>query len=119
MLDINENFEVEKSHNGGASNGSSKRGLVMNGTVIKPEPDKGNYIYLNKPHYLWVNLPDNGKYLLLIIELRYQQLQEKTHDPLAKLKQSSFIGSFEAEADFAENSENILHSLLSEKNDHC
>jgi len=53
------------------------------------------------------------------IELRYQQLQEKTHDPLAKLKQSSFIGSFEAEADFAENSENILHSLLSEKNDHC
>lgn len=53
------------------------------------------------------------------IELRYQQLQEKTHDPLAKLKQSSFIGSFEAETDFAENSENILHSLLSEKNDHC
>lgn len=53
------------------------------------------------------------------IELRYQQLQGKTHDPLAKLKQSSFIGSFEAEADFAENSENILHSLLSEKNDHC
>ena len=52
------------------------------------------------------------------IELRYQQLQEKTHDPLAKLKQSSFIGSFEAEADSAENSENILHSLLSEKNDH-
>ncbi|MBE5230931.1 MAG: hypothetical protein INR81_18250 [Microcystis aeruginosa PMC 728.11] len=52
------------------------------------------------------------------IELRYQQLQEKTHDPLAKLKQSSFIGSFEAEADFAENSENILHSLLSEKNYH-
>ncbi|MFM6324999.1 MAG: hypothetical protein ACKPKE_13150 [Microcystis panniformis] len=51
------------------------------------------------------------------IELRYQQLQEKTHDPLAKLKQSSFIGSFEAEADFAENSENILHSLLSEVGD--
>jgi hypothetical protein len=68
MLDINENFEGEKSPNGGASNGSSKRGLVMNGTVIKPEPDKGNYIYLNKPHYLWVNLPDNGKYLLLINE---------------------------------------------------
>ncbi|MFM6406108.1 MAG: hypothetical protein ACKPGT_16155, partial [Microcystis sp.] len=30
------------------------------------------------------------------IELRYQQLQEKTHDNLDKLKQSSFIGSFEA-----------------------
>jgi hypothetical protein len=40
----------------------------MNGTVIKPEPDKGNYIYLNKPHYLWVNLPENGQYLLLINE---------------------------------------------------
>jgi hypothetical protein len=38
--------------------------------------------------------------------------------PPKKLKQSSFIGSFEAEADFAENSENILHSLLSEKNYH-
>jgi predicted transcriptional regulator len=51
------------------------------------------------------------------IELCYQKLQEKTHDPLAKLKQSSFIGSFEAEANFAENSENILHSLLSEVGD--
>jgi hypothetical protein len=61
MLDI-ENFEVEKSH------GSSERGPVMNGTVIKPEPDKDNYIYLNKPHYLWVNLPENGQYLLLINE---------------------------------------------------
>jgi hypothetical protein len=58
MLDINENFDGEKSPNGGASNGSSKRGLVMNGTVIKPEARiRGNYIYLNKPHHLWVNLP--------------------------------------------------------------
>jgi len=52
-------------------------------------------------------------------KLAYIQQTTQENTPLAKLKQSSFIGSFEAEADFAENSENILHSLLSEKNDHC
>ena len=41
------------------------------------------------------------------IEIHYQQLQQQA-DPLAKLKQSPFVGCFQAEPDLAEKSEAIL-----------
>ncbi|MDY7022208.1 MAG: hypothetical protein SWJ54_12760, partial [Cyanobacteriota bacterium] len=51
------------------------------------------------------------------IELHYQHLQQT--DPLAKFKQSSFIGCFQAEPNLAESSEDILHSIMQEKHDNC
>ncbi|MBW4689116.1 MAG: CopG family transcriptional regulator [Komarekiella atlantica HA4396-MV6] len=52
------------------------------------------------------------------IDLHYQQLQQQKTDPLAKLKQSKFIGCFKGEADLAANSQSILRSMLPEKYDH-
>ncbi len=52
------------------------------------------------------------------IDLRYQQLQQQKTDPLAKLKQSKFIGCFQGETDLADNSQTIARSMLSEKYDH-
>ncbi|MDZ8136142.1 MAG: CopG family transcriptional regulator [Nostoc sp. DedQUE04] len=52
------------------------------------------------------------------IELRYQQLQQQKTDPLAKLKQSKFIGCFKGEADLAANSEAIVRSLMQENYDY-
>jgi hypothetical protein len=61
---------------------------------------------------------DASEVIRLSIAMRYQHLQQKETDPLAKLKQSSFIGSFQAETDLAANSEVILRSLTQEKHDH-
>jgi len=52
------------------------------------------------------------------IDLHYQQLQQQKTDPLAKLKQSKFIGCFKGEPDLAANSQSILRSMLPEKYDH-
>lgn len=52
------------------------------------------------------------------INFYYQQIQKNT-DPLAQLKQSPFIGCFQAEPDFSANSEVILRSSIKEKYDHC
>lgn len=52
------------------------------------------------------------------IDLRYQQLQQQKTDPLAKLKQSKFIGCFQGESDLAVNSEAIARSLMQANYDH-
>ena len=45
------------------------------------------------------------------IDLYFQQLQ-KEKDPLARLKQSPLIGSFQGESDLSENSERIFRDLI-------
>ncbi|KKD39291.1 hypothetical protein [Limnoraphis robusta] len=45
------------------------------------------------------------------IEIHYQQLQQQA-DPLAKLKQSPFVGCFQAEPDLAEKSVITIHPEL-------
>ena len=52
------------------------------------------------------------------IEFRYQQLQQENKDPLAKLKESPFIGCFQAEPDLAANSEDILRLMGQDKDDY-
>ncbi|MBD2252033.1 hypothetical protein [Nostoc parmelioides] len=52
------------------------------------------------------------------IDLRYQQLHQQKTNPLAKLKQSKFIGCFQGEADLAANSEAIVRSAIQENYDH-
>jgi hypothetical protein len=46
------------------------------------------------------------------INLYFQQIQ-KEKDPLARLKQSPLIGSFQGETDLSERSEEIFHNLMS------
>ncbi len=46
------------------------------------------------------------------IELYYTQLQEQASDPLARLKQSRFIGSFNADPDLATHSKSIVKELM-------
>jgi hypothetical protein len=46
------------------------------------------------------------------INLYFQQIQ-KEKDPLARLKQSPLIGSFQGETDLSEKSEEIFHNLMS------
>jgi hypothetical protein len=46
------------------------------------------------------------------INLYFQQIQ-KEKDPLARLKQSRLIGSFQGETDLSEKSEEIFHNLMS------
>ena len=45
------------------------------------------------------------------IDAYFQQLQ-KEKDPLARLKQSPLIGSFQGESDLSENSERIFRDLI-------
>jgi hypothetical protein len=45
------------------------------------------------------------------IDAYFQQLQ-KQKDPLARLKQSPLIASFQGESDLAENSEEIFRNLI-------
>jgi hypothetical protein len=75
---------------------------------------------LTKLHYIQQETSEDiSEVIKLSIDLRYQHLQQKENDPLAKLRQSSFIGSFQAEPDLAANSEVILRSLTQENHDHC
>jgi hypothetical protein len=46
------------------------------------------------------------------INLYFQQIQ-KEKDPLARLKQSPLIASFQGETDLSEKSEEIFHNLMS------
>ena len=46
------------------------------------------------------------------IDTRYQQLKPPVGDPLAKLKNSPFIGSFKGPSDLAENSKAFLHATM-------
>ncbi len=46
------------------------------------------------------------------IDVRYRQLQPPAGDPLAKLKNSPFIGSFQGPPDLAENSQAFLHATM-------
>jgi flagellar hook-associated protein FlgK len=55
--------------------------------------------------------------LLAAIDAYYDQLQQHQADPLARLKQSRFIGSFSGDVDLAEQSEAIVHSLFEDGHD--
>ncbi len=44
------------------------------------------------------------------IDVYYQQFHGQNSDSLTRLKQSVFVGSFEAEENLAANSKSILHS---------
>lgn len=46
------------------------------------------------------------------IELYYQKLQAQPTDPLARLKQSRFIGSFNADPGLATDSQSTLKNLM-------
>lgn len=72
-----------------------------------------------KLHYIQQETSEDiSEVIKISIALCYQHLQQKNNDPLAKLRQSSFIGSFQAEPDLAANSEVILRSLTQEAHDH-
>jgi hypothetical protein len=48
------------------------------------------------------------------IDVYYQKLHEAS-DPLARLKQSPLIASFQGDPNLAENSEAIFHSLMGDQ----
>ncbi len=52
------------------------------------------------------------------IDVYYQQFHGQNSDSLIRLKQSVFVGSFEAEENLAANSKAILHSIFQQKHDH-
>ncbi|NJP10002.1 MAG: hypothetical protein HC866_11405 [Leptolyngbyaceae cyanobacterium RU_5_1] len=52
------------------------------------------------------------------IDLYYQRFHGQDSNPLARLKQSAFIGSFKAEENLAANSKATLHSLFQQQHDH-
>ena len=51
------------------------------------------------------------------IDAYYQQIRSSHLDPLAQLRQSRFIGSFEGEPDLAANSEENFKANMNEKYD--
>jgi len=55
--------------------------------------------------------------LLAAIDAYYDQLQQPQADPLARLRQSRFIGSFSGDVDLAEQSEAIVHSRFEDGHD--
>lgn len=71
--------------------------------------------YLKKLEYIQtLTQQDRQTLLLAAIDLYYHQLTQTT-DPLARLKKSKLIGSFEGDANLAEQSEAIFQSLMHEK----
>ncbi len=57
---------------------------------------------------------DSQASLLAAIDAYYRQLKQ-TVDPLARLKKSSLIGSFQDDSDLSEQSEEIYRSFMQEK----
>ncbi len=57
------------------------------------------------------NNQDMQSAIAAAIDAYFQQLQ-KERDPLARLKQSPLISSFQGESNLAENSENIFRDLI-------
>ncbi|MBI4781848.1 MAG: hypothetical protein HY785_11075 [Oscillatoriophycideae cyanobacterium NC_groundwater_1537_Pr4_S-0.65um_50_18] len=49
------------------------------------------------------------------IDHYYQQIQPPATDPLAKLKQSKFIGCFQGSPDLSTNSKAYFHEIMQEK----
>ena len=49
------------------------------------------------------------------IDQYYQQIQPPETDPLAKLKQSKFIGCFQGSPDLSINSKAYFHDIMQEK----
>ncbi|TYQ30201.1 hypothetical protein [Pseudanabaena sp. UWO310] len=51
------------------------------------------------------------------IDAYYQQIRASHHDPLARLRQSKFIGCFKGEPDLATNSKENFKAIINEKYD--
>jgi hypothetical protein len=51
------------------------------------------------------------------IDAYYHQIRESHHDPLARLRQSKFIGCFKGEPDLATNSKENFKEIMNEKYD--
>ena len=49
------------------------------------------------------------------IDQYYQQIQPAETDPLARLKQSKFIGCFQGSPDLSANSKAYFHDIMQEK----
>ncbi len=52
-----------------------------------------------------------------VIDAYYQQIRSAHHDPLARLRQSKFIGCFKGEPDLATNSKENFKAIMNEKYD--
>ncbi len=71
--------------------------------------------YEQKLQYIQkVTQQDSQASLLAAIDVYYSQLKQ-TEDPLARLKKSSLIGSFQGDPELSEQSEEIFRSFMQEK----
>jgi hypothetical protein len=64
--------------------------------------------YLKDPKFVWDSFQE-----ALYAASEDARVIQKEKDPLARLKQSPLIGSFQGETDLSEKSEEIVHNLMS------